>query len=76
MVMCRIPPPPPPPRPQQNQKFYNAEADQWVEYLKDFPKAVNVWMCSYCRTKTNLFTHRANGGKPCYNCGSTSGEIK
>ena len=34
------------------------------------------WVCLYCKTKTNIFTYRANGSKPCYNCGSTEGEVK
>lgn len=47
-----------------------------ISYLMlSLPKE-KQWVCSYCRTKTNLLTYKQQGSKSCYNCGSNEGEIK
>jgi hypothetical protein len=65
------------PVPQPDRTKWNNEVDQWLNHLSDFVEQTNrTWVCLHCKTKTSIFTYIENGSKPCYNCGSTEGEIK
>lgn len=52
---------------------FSQRADVWVGLLKSYD---GTWTCLHCKTETNYVEHIKTGSKPCYNCGSTSGEIK